>query len=165
MADEGPTISREQLAGWRQRHIGRLFLQAHRDFSSRTIAKLRARGHDALGLTHTTLLPHIDLDGTRTTVLAERAGITKQAAGQLASDLERLGYVMRAADPSDQRATLVTFTPLGWQFLRDAHEIKREMEAEYAAVLGEEGLQALKDALVALLQASPQGERRGTTPR
>ena len=154
MASDEPTISREQLADWRQRHIGRLFLQAHRDFSGRTIAKLRARGHDALGLTHTTLLPHIDLDGTRTTVLAERAGITKQAAGQLASDLERLGYVVRAADPSDQRATLVTFTPLGWQFLRDAYEIKREMEAEYAAVLGEEGLQALKDALVALLQAN-----------
>jgi DNA-binding MarR family transcriptional regulator len=61
---------------------------------------------------------------------------------------------VRAAEPTDQRATLVTFTPLGWQFLRDAHEIKRKMEAEYAAVLGDKELQALKDALITLLQAS-----------
>lgn len=152
MAADEADISPEQLDDWRQRHIGRLFLQAHRDFSARTIARLRARGHGALGLTHTALLPHIDLAGTRTTVLAERAGITKQAAGQLAADLERLGYLARAPDPTDQRATLVTFTPQGWQFLRDAHEVKREMEAEYAAVLGDAGLQALKDALGTLLR-------------
>ncbi len=155
MPERGTEITSEELEDWRQRHIGRLFLQAHRDFSGRAITKLRARGHSDLGSTHTALLPHIDLTGTRTTLLAERSGITKQAAGQIAADLERLGYVARAADPSDQRATLVTFTPLGWQFLRDAHEIKREMEAEYADVLGEAGLQMLKDALVSLLQASP----------
>jgi hypothetical protein len=43
--------------------------------------------------------------------------------------------------------------------LRDAYEIKREMEAEYAAVLGEAGLQALKDALLGLLQSESPPER------
>lgn len=160
MAEEEAGITPEQLDDWRQRHIGRLFLQAHRDFSGRTIAKLRARGHDALGLTHTALLPHIDLEGTRTTVLAERAGITKQAAGQLAADLERLGYLARAPDPADQRATLVTFTPQGWRFLRDAYEVKREMEAEYAAILGDEGLRALKEALATLLHDETSRDER-----
>ncbi len=142
------------LETYRQEHIGRLFLQAHRDFSSRSIAKLRARGHQQLRLTHTTLLPHLDLAGTRSTVLAERAGITKQAAGQLIADLEALGYVTRSPDPADQRATLVTFTDLGWQFLRDAQAVKQEMEAEYTAVLGDNELQRLKRALHTLLQAA-----------
>jgi MarR family transcriptional regulator, temperature-dependent positive regulator of motility len=34
-------------------------------------------------LAHTTLLAHLDPDGTRITVLAERAGMTKQSMGQL----------------------------------------------------------------------------------
>jgi len=156
MAEAGAAITVEQLAEWRQHHIGRLFLQAHRDFSARTVEKLRARGHGDLTLTHTTLLPHIELTGIRSTVLAERAGITKQAAGQILADLEQLGYVKKEPDRTDQRATLVHFTALGWRFLRDAYEIKQEMEAEYAAVLGRAGLETLRATLNALLQARPR---------
>lgn len=156
MAGTNAVITVEQLAEWRQHHIGRLFLQAHRDFSARTVEKLRARGHGDLTLTHTTLLPHIELTGIRSTVLAERAGITKQAAGQIVADLEELGYVKKEPDETDQRATLVRFTELGWRFLRDAYEIKQEMEEEYAAVLGRAGLETLRDALNTLLQASPR---------
>jgi DNA-binding MarR family transcriptional regulator len=141
----------DRIAEWRQRHIGRLFLRAHRDFSERALDKLSARGHAGLGLAHTTLLPHLELDGTRITTLAERAGITKQAVGQLVADLEQRGYVERTVDPTDRRATLVSFTEDGRRFLRDAEQIKHEIEAEYAAMLGAERLDALRDALVALL--------------
>jgi DNA-binding MarR family transcriptional regulator len=141
----------DRIADWRQRHIGRLFLRAHRDFSERALEKLSARGHGGLGLAHTTLLPHLDLDGTRITTLAERAGITKQAVGQLVADLEQRGYVARAVDPTDRRATLVFFTEDGRRFLRDAEQIKYEIEAEYAAILGAERLDALREALVTLL--------------
>jgi DNA-binding MarR family transcriptional regulator len=136
-----------QIEELRQHHIGRLFLQAHRAFSERSIAKLRQRGHAGLGLAHTLLLIHLDLAGTRITTLAERAGITKQAMGQLADDLEAQGYVARATDPADRRAVLLTFTDRGWEFLRDAHHVKREIEAEYVALLGPERWAALGEAL------------------
>lgn len=142
-----PAAESAQIEELRQHHIGRLFLQAHRAFSERSIAKLRERGHVGLGLAHTLLLPHLDLAGTRITVLAERAGVTKQAMGQLANDLEAQGYVTRTVDPTDRRATLLSFTERGWQFLRDAHLIKREIEAEYIALLGEERWTALCDTL------------------
>ncbi|MGN6756817.1 MAG: MarR family winged helix-turn-helix transcriptional regulator, partial [Thermomicrobiales bacterium] len=127
-------------------------LQAQRAFNAQAIRKLRERGHETLGLAHTALLPYLDLDGTRITTLAERAGMTKQGMGQLVLDLERQGYVVRATDPADRRATLVYFTEAGWQFLRDAHAVKRELEAEYAAVLGADGLEALRTALTALIE-------------
>jgi DNA-binding MarR family transcriptional regulator len=135
-------------------HIGRLFLRAHRDFSERAIEKLRQRGHDRLGLAHTGLLAHLDGRPTRITTLAERAALTKQAAGQIILDLEAQGYVERAVDPADRRAMLVTFTAAGRRFLRDAAEIKREIEAEYAAILGAERLRNLRAALETLLRDS-----------
>lgn len=135
----------------RERHVGRLFLRASRSFAALAIRKLRERGHEGLGTTHTALLPHVDLGGTRASVLAERAGMTKQAAGQVVRDLERQGYVERRPDPEDGRATLVRFTDAGWGFLRDAGDVKREIEAEYAVLLGEERMRLLYSALNELL--------------
>jgi len=144
-------VSREQIAAYRQQHIGRLLLRAQRAYDAWAIAKLHARGHAALTPADTTLLVNLDTDGTRLTTLAHRAGVTKQAMGQLAHDLERKGYIIRTSDPADARATLVTFTDAGWQFLRDAHDLKREIEAEYTAVLGEAEFAALQSALITLL--------------
>ena len=46
---------------------------------------------------------------------------------------------------------LVSFTDAGRQFLRDAEQIKHEIEAEYTAILGAERMAALRAALVTLL--------------
>lgn len=136
----------------RREHVGRLLLLAQRDFNVRAVAKLRERGYPALTLAHVSLLPYLDVDGTRTTVLAERAGMTKQGAGQLVHDLERLGYVQREADPSDGRAQLVTFTPAGEQFLADAVDVVHGVEADYARLLGDDRLHALRDMLHRLIE-------------
>jgi DNA-binding MarR family transcriptional regulator len=148
----------EQFQELRQKHIGRLLQQAFRGFNNCAIAKLRQRGHTGLTLAHTLLLSHLDLEGTRITVLADRAGITKQSMGQLVLDLEKRGYIERRVDPLDRRATLVFFTSTGWQFLRDAYEIKREIEAEYRAILGEEEMQQLRTSLRRLLEQADSEE-------
>ncbi len=104
-----------RIGGWRQQHVGRLFLRASRSFAALATRKLKERGHEGLGMAHTALLPHLDAEegGTRATEIAQRAGMTKQAAGRVLRDLERLGYVERMADPEDARATLVAFTTRG----------------------------------------------------
>ena len=132
-------------------YLGRLLLLGHRDFAERAGAKLRARGHLGLGPAHTGLLAHFDPAGTRITTLAERARVTKQAAGQLVADLERQGYLQRTPDPTDRRAVLVRFTEAGGRFLVDATEVKDEIEAEYRRRLGEERFRALRDALLVLV--------------
>jgi DNA-binding MarR family transcriptional regulator len=141
----------EQLEELRQEHIGRLLLRAHRAFSERALRKLRKLGHTRLSMVHTTLLPHLDVEGTQATVLAERAGITKQAAGRVITDLEREGYVQRLPDPTDQRASMIVFTDIGRQFLVDAYQVKKEIEGEYTALLGAKRMQQFRNILLDLL--------------
>lgn len=127
---------REAIRDMRDHHIGRLFLQAHRAYSAHAVELLRARGYDRLGPAHTAILPHIDIDGTRASVIAERAGMTKQGAGQVIDDLQRQGLVERIPDPADGRASLVVFTDAGWTYLRAAADLKTEIESDYLQLLG-----------------------------
>ena len=151
MTDAELPIDRAQLEELRQQHIGRLLLRAHRAFSQRANQKLHGRGHAGLSLAHTTLFAHLDLTGTRITTLAARIGVSKQAVGNVVLELEQRGYVLRSVDPTDRRAALVTLTQAGWQFIQDAHHVKREIEGEYMRVLGEERMQMLREALTLLI--------------
>ncbi len=146
------TTGQQELQELRERHVGRLLLQAHRAFNARAVERLQELGYQDLTLAHIALLPHLDVAGTRITTLAERAGMTKQGMGQLVLDLERQGYVARTQDPSDRRAALVTFTVAGRSFLRDAVVVTRDLETEYAALLGQQELATLRDALAAIVE-------------
>ena len=148
---------RDTIASYRDHHIGRLFLRAHRDFSERAMCKLQERGHDGLGPAHMGLLPHLDVDGTRASILAERAAISKQAAGVLVQDLETKGYVRREPDPADRRAAIVCFTADGERFLRDAYDVKQEIEAEYRAILGDAGFDQLQTLLSQVVDGPSAG--------
>src|ERR1700730_13286920 len=70
-------------------------------------------GRPRLRRSHTSLFPHIDLEGTRVTDLAERLGVTKQAVSQLVDDLEAMAVLERVIDPDDARARRVRFTSRG----------------------------------------------------
>jgi DNA-binding MarR family transcriptional regulator len=142
----------EELQKMRQENIGRLLQRAARDYSELALAKLEKRGHGGLTLFHTTLISYLDMEGTQISVLAERAGVSKQAMGQVAKELEERQYLMRVADPHDKRAVLLQFTPLGTQFLQDAYQVKLEIEAEYTQILGEENFALLRQLLANLLE-------------
>ena len=144
-------ISAEQIQVLRQDHIGRLLLRAHRHFTDSTLTKLQSRGHSSLGAAAIALIPYIDLEGTRAATLSERAGISKQAIGQLLTELEAAGYIKRQADPDDGRAAIIVFSDLGWRLLRDSYNLKLEIEAEYSAILGERRMKALREALKLLI--------------
>ena len=145
------TNNSEELVALRQQNIGRMFQRAARAYSELALQKLHEYGHDGLTLFHTALISNLDLEGTRITVLAQRAGVSKQAMGQLVADLEKRGYVERVPDPEDGRATIVKFTEQGWQLLQDAYQVKLAIEAEYTAVLGEPGMKNLWELLETLL--------------
>jgi DNA-binding MarR family transcriptional regulator len=158
MPNDHTQIDPAQLDELRQQYIGRLLLQAQRASRVRATEKLRARGHDGLSIAHTNLISSLDLDGTRITTLAERIGITKQAVGHLVLDLEERGYIERVVDPTDRRATIVSFTDAGWRFLNDAYHVKREIEAEYSAILGERGMLQLRALLNKLIESDDNRE-------
>lgn len=142
----------DNLIQTRQENIGRLFQRAARAYSERALALLEHYGHQGLTLFHTTLISHLDIEGTQISTLAERAGMTKQAMGQIAKELEDRQYIRRVPDPHDKRAVLLKFTESGRQFLQDAYQVKQMIEAEYIQVLGDNGMQELKTLLRLLVE-------------
>jgi DNA-binding MarR family transcriptional regulator len=131
----------------RRENIGRLLLRAQRDFDAELNARLRERGYPDVRLAHSALFAHIDTEGTRSSELAERAGMTKQGMGQLVGDLEKKGYVERVEDPADRRAKLVRLTKKGRHHVRNAREIISEIEEAYARRLADGRLETLRTIL------------------
>jgi DNA-binding MarR family transcriptional regulator len=129
-----------------------LLFKAARLLDERALERVSQRkGRPRLRRSHTSLLPHIDLEGTRITDLAERLGVTKQAASQLVDDLEAVGVLAREPDPDDARARRVVFTRLGREGLLEGLALLRDMESELARSIGDESMAGLRRALVAIL--------------
>ena len=137
----------KNLLEMRDKNVGRLFQRVARAYSERAVELLHEKGFADITLFHTALISNLDAEGTRITTLADRAGVTKQAMGQLAHELEQKGYIERKKDVSDARASLVCFTELGKDFLRAAFAVKLTIETEYAALLGEKELVELRNQL------------------
>src|SRR5712672_1190597 len=112
----------------RRRNMRQLLLRASRIVNRHVVEGLHARGYCNLRSTHTTLLSNIDLTGSTVTEAAERAGITKQAMGRLASELEGAGYIRVKSDPKDARVRLLLLTRTGRQLMLDSLEVMTELE-------------------------------------
>ncbi|HSV44158.1 MAG TPA: MarR family winged helix-turn-helix transcriptional regulator [Ramlibacter sp.] len=134
---------------WRQTHLGRLLGHASRRFDERVLyliahnvdvplalSNLAARAQ--VGAAHVHITRHLDLAGSRLTSLAERAGMSKQAMGDLVSQCEAWGLVRREADPRDARARTVCFTPTGLAWLAAFRQAVAQAEAEFQAEVGAE---------------------------
>src|ERR1700755_1368647 len=98
--------------------------------------RLAERGHPHVRPPHVTVFQFLDDDGTRVSVLAQRAQITKQSMAELVAHLERHGYVERVADPSDGRAKLVRETARGRDVFALAGRFVAEIESQWATLLG-----------------------------
>lgn len=94
-------------------------------------------GHDTVRRAHGIVFQHLDPTGTTVSALAERAGMTKQAMGELVLHLERHGYVRRVPDPGDRRAKLVQLTDRGREVVRIVGTHVPELEQRLVAMLGE----------------------------
>jgi len=105
------------------------------------------RGHPEIRPPHGNVMQFLDDAGTRVSVLAERAQITKQSMAELVVHLERLGYVERVPDPSDRRAKLVRATPRGKQLYAIAREVVAEIEADWTKRLGNTKMRQLRALL------------------
>jgi len=106
--------------------------------------------YNDIRVAHGCVFGNIDPDGTRLTDLAERAHMTKQSVGEVATELERRGYLERVPDPSDGRAKIIRLTERGREAQALGREIIEEIEQEWAERFGAERVAALRDALEAI---------------
>jgi DNA-binding MarR family transcriptional regulator len=101
-------------------------------------------------ITHGCVFGNIEPDGSRLTELAQRARMTKQSVGEVATELEQRGYLERVPDPSDGRAKIIRLTERGREAQALGRGIIDEIEREWAERYGAERVAALRDALEAV---------------
>lgn len=135
---------------WQRQTLIVLFRAALREMLDELVDSLTAAGYEARS-SHSPLFENIDADGTRLTVLAERAEMTHPSMSELVTNIERLGYVERVPDPTDGRARLVRLTPAGRDLQRRALTEIAAIEADWQRRLGPTVGAGLRDALVAAL--------------
>lgn len=118
------------------------------DFRER-IRKGLGQRHHQLQPAQAKVLVHMEIEGSRLTDLADRAGISKQAMGKIIDELERQGYVSRVRrdGDADGRAKLIQFTRSGLKLLKDSGDIVDEVWQDYATLFGEKRLAQFRDEL------------------
>ncbi len=114
-AGRRPTRSAASIQRVREAHLGRLLLIAARQHHQAVVDGMNALGFQIRPV-HASVIRHVHIDGSRVTDVADEAGMTKQAVGQLLIELERAGYVRRTIAPADRRVKMVVFTEKGLRF-------------------------------------------------
>lgn len=142
---------RDKLEAEKAKRTVQLLFKAARLLNERAIERVRLRTDQPVRVAHTTVLPHVDLEGTRLTEIARRLGVTKQAAGQVVDELEEMGFLERIADPKDARAKLIRFSKKGQAAMLEGLQVLGEIEAEVRDVIGEGKMRVLHESLAAVI--------------
>jgi DNA-binding MarR family transcriptional regulator len=133
--------------------IGALLRVPAQAIQRRLIAELNAAGFDDLRVPHMAVLQFPGPDGVRPGVLAERAGMSKQAVNQLLKSLERLGYLARSDAPGQGRARIVRLTKRGRAVYAAMVDVLRDVEREWSAELGAKRFAELKELLFSVWES------------
>lgn len=152
------TFDPEAVRMRREQMLLRLLFRATHTMNAEMARGVRARGWTMFQPTFTTLLAHLDTDGTTITALAARLGTSRQAVSQLARAIEVAGLVERVPHPTDGRSILVRHTEAGRRILLDALDVMSAIEADYGRRAGVAEIVELKRLLTHLLAATdPEG--------
>ena len=146
--------------------IGALLRVPAQAIQRRIVTELNAAGFVELRVPHMAVLQYPGPDGVRPGLLAERAGMSKQAMNQLLRSLEGLGYLVRSDAPDEGRARMVRFTRRGRAAYAKIHDVLRDIEREWSTVLGPKDFAELKGLLLRVwespLAVEPAGIARAT---
>jgi DNA-binding MarR family transcriptional regulator len=162
--EKGQTVRLPARDDWRWTNTGRLLFNAARHFEEGIVRNVNAKGFPKVRMAHMAVPRNMDLEGTRVTVLAARASMTKQSMADLVAQCEHMGFVERRPDPSDRRAKMIVFTSKGRRLIETIRQSVAIMEREMRSQVGEVLLKQLRTGLL-IYQEAAVAERRlvGTT--
>ena len=125
-------------------------MAAARAHTAAVVARLASRGYVDFPFASASLLWLLDEGGTRSTVLAQRAGITNQAMSQLVQLMKHQGYLQQIADPNDTRAKVVRMTPRGEAVKAACVAVREELNQELAELVGRDEAREMETHLDAM---------------
>ena len=94
-------------------------------------------------------------EGMRPSVLADELRIAPRSATDVVDGLEERGWVARAADPSDRRATVLSLTPDGRELVERIEGVRRLASERVLDVLTDAQRRTLHEILTVVV-----GERQ-----
>lgn len=145
------SFSKELLEDPAWSSLRRMLWFAFSAVNERVLERLADRGYGEIRPRHATAIRCMDRDGTRLTVMAERAGVSKQAMGVVVDDLIAMGLVHIEPDPDDGRARRVRYTQKGGALVAAFIEADEETESEISELIGEAALSSLRSAMRSLV--------------
>jgi DNA-binding MarR family transcriptional regulator len=119
----------------------------YRYMEDRIFRAIQDAGFDDWTLAQVRVFQRMAPDGSRLTDLADQAQMSKQSAGVLVDQLERLGYVRRVPDPTDGRARLIVIEERGRRAAEVVMATSTEILAEWTAYLGTRNFMLLHQIL------------------
>jgi DNA-binding MarR family transcriptional regulator len=128
-------------------NLGQLLLRAFRWFDEGLVAHLRHAGWPELTRAHSLVFANLDTSGTRTSELARRTGVSRQAIHKIVHELVRMGMVELSEDTTNRSAKLVVPTAEGQRSTKVALATFRDLEAELTQRIGADLLDQLRHAL------------------
>jgi DNA-binding MarR family transcriptional regulator len=127
--------------------LGASLFISYRFIEDRIFRALQDAGFDDWTLAQCRVFQRIAPDSSRLTDLADQAQMTKQSASVMVDQLERLGYVRRAPDPTDGRARLIVIEQRGRRAVEVAKATLDEILTEWKTYLGTRNFTLLQQIL------------------
>jgi len=140
--------------------IGQLLIAAADVASDDFVKRINAAGFPSIRASHFPVFGTLDPEGTHISVMAKRAGMSRQGMSALVKDVEKQGFVSTSADTTDRRAIVVALTETGAQFCREAAKMSAEINRELTAAMGADRVVLLREALAAIAHRDPSSTAR-----
>ncbi len=131
--------------------------------------RLATRGFGDLRFNDGVVIQHVLAAPLSITALAERMGVTQQAASKAVADLERRGLVRREADPADARTKLLHLTDHALAAVEATRALRQELQEELVTEYGAGRVEDARALLAAVIGRYGGGDairaRRVRPPR
>ena len=131
--------------------IGALLRIPFETVRGRMLAGLHEAGFTDLIPAHLDVFQYPGPENMRPSELAAHTRMSKQALNYLLGQLERLGYLTRGTDSSDQRSKRIHLAPRGRAVVTTIREIVHAVESEWEQELGPRKFAQLRRLLEELL--------------
>ncbi len=131
--------------------------------------RLAGQGFGELRFNDGVVIQHVLAAPLSITALADRMGVTQQAASKAVADLERRGLVRREPGPADARTKLLHLTEHALAAVEATRVLRRELQEELIAEHGAERVDDARALLAAVIGRFGGGDairaRRVRPPR
>ena len=131
--------------------------------------RLAGQGFGDLRFNDGVVIQHVLAAPLSITALAERMGVTQQAASKAVADLERRNLVRREPDPDDARTKLLHLTEHARDAVEATRTLRKDLQEELLAEYGADRVEEARKLLASVIGRYGGGDavrgRRVRPPR